>query len=236
VFGYFVLWLVLWWGLTHRIDRFWVPALPLLALLAGRGGRWSDTRLWRRGLFAMLVIGSAWGWLASAIPVPGRYPRYFVASEQIETDPRRLAPWQAYFRCHPPGGPAPGRPPAPSHNAPNDGAAVAPDVSAAGGRVLMIGEAAVYDARFPILYSTCFDHGRLRAVFLGRTPDEVRAELGRRGVSHVMVNWNEIARYRRTYGFPEFITPALFDRLVEAGVLVPVAGGDDDPIAVYRVP
>ena len=28
-----------WWLLTHRLDRFWLPMLPVLAVLAGLGGR-----------------------------------------------------------------------------------------------------------------------------------------------------------------------------------------------------
>ena len=32
-------WLFLtWWGLTHRIDRFWLPMLPIVCALAGIGG------------------------------------------------------------------------------------------------------------------------------------------------------------------------------------------------------
>ncbi|MCY2967502.1 MAG: hypothetical protein NT069_28370, partial [Planctomycetota bacterium] len=33
------------WALTHRLDRFWVPMLPIVALLAGAGGSVFWTRL-----------------------------------------------------------------------------------------------------------------------------------------------------------------------------------------------
>src|SRR6185295_4697275 len=37
----YVGWLTLsCWLFTHRIDRFWVPLIPVVALLAGAGGVW----------------------------------------------------------------------------------------------------------------------------------------------------------------------------------------------------
>ncbi len=35
-----------WWFATHRLDRFWLPILPALAILAGLGADWSRTRAW----------------------------------------------------------------------------------------------------------------------------------------------------------------------------------------------
>lgn len=44
----FVLFLFLqWWALTHRIDRFWLPLLPLVAVLAGAGATWTTDARWR---------------------------------------------------------------------------------------------------------------------------------------------------------------------------------------------
>ncbi|MFV2070512.1 MAG: hypothetical protein ACC645_26390, partial [Pirellulales bacterium] len=40
--------LIAWWLLTHRIDRFWIPILPVTALLAGIGATWSSAIWWRR--------------------------------------------------------------------------------------------------------------------------------------------------------------------------------------------
>ena len=36
-----------WWGFTHRIDRFWVPIIPVVALLAGVGATWTSELAWR---------------------------------------------------------------------------------------------------------------------------------------------------------------------------------------------
>ncbi len=46
-----------WWLFTHRIDRFWVPVLPVVALLAGIGATWSTARWWRITLLLLLGVG-----------------------------------------------------------------------------------------------------------------------------------------------------------------------------------
>ena len=44
---YFVFIVAAWWCLALRIDRYWAPALPILALLAGAGATWCRARLWQ---------------------------------------------------------------------------------------------------------------------------------------------------------------------------------------------
>ena len=92
------------------------------------------------------------------------------------------------------------------------------------GRLLVIGEAAVFDLEMPVLYSTCFDDSPFERMAKGRTATEIRAALVDSGVTYVYVDWGEIARYRSpgNYGFTGFIQPALFDQLVEQGVLEPL--------------
>jgi hypothetical protein len=56
-----VLWLFVgflflqWWLLTHRLDRFWVPLLPIASVLAGAGAVWSDNVHWRRAVAVIAV-------------------------------------------------------------------------------------------------------------------------------------------------------------------------------------
>jgi hypothetical protein len=54
---------------------------------------------------------------------------------------------------------------------------------------------------------------------------EIRENLGRRGITHVFVNWLEILRYREpgSYGFTEYVTPARIKQLIDLGFLQPVA-------------
>jgi hypothetical protein len=44
-----------WWLLTHRLDRFWVPLIPLVAVLSGAGAVWSKHAWWRRFVTTVMV-------------------------------------------------------------------------------------------------------------------------------------------------------------------------------------
>jgi hypothetical protein len=106
----------------------------------------------------------------------------------------------------------------------------------AGSRVLMVGEAEVFDARFEVLYNTVFDDSVFEeltasegqgGVFGGgaegvvASAEEVRERLRAAGVTHVLVNWREVLRYRLpgSYGYAEYVQPERFQQLQERGVL-----------------
>ena len=44
-----------WWLLTHRLDRFWLPLLPVLAVLAGLGADWVRHRAWTYFLAGLIT-------------------------------------------------------------------------------------------------------------------------------------------------------------------------------------
>jgi len=203
-FGYVVL---VWWLFTHRIDRFWIPTLPLVALLAGVGACWSRDRVWHGVLIGLLLFGSLSNLLV-ATSGPGGYNRYFVGLRRLREHPERVDAWHGYFNTHRPEG-----------------------------RVLMVGEAEVFDLEVPVLYNTCFDDSIFEQLVKGRTSEEARAAMLARGISHVYVDWGEIGRYRSpgNYGFTEFVQPAVFRRLVEQGVLDPLPMLQDSPNRAYRV-
>jgi len=196
--AYFGFTIAAWWLLTHRIDRFWIPVLPLLALLAGMGACWNSARWWRHTLVGLLVVGLTWSFLVVTTG-PGGYNRYFVALERLRTDPQRVSAWHADLnaRIEPPG------------------------------RVLVVGDAQVFDLEMPILYNTCFDDSIFEQIARDRTPEQIAREFSARGITHVYVNWREVLRYRSpgNYGFTEFVQRDVFQRLVEQGVLEPVRDG-----------
>ena len=205
--AYFCYVIAAWWLLTHRIDRFWIPALPVLALLAGAGACWSQQRLWRGMLVALLLVSLGWSLLV-VTSGPGGYNAYFVRLARLRHDPQRVDPWHEYFNTH-----------------------------ASDGRVLMVGDAQVFDLEVPVLYGTCFDDSLFERLVKGRTTDEIRDELTALGVSHVYVHWGEVDRYRRpgNYGFTDFVRPAVFDDLVEQGVLEPLPRIEGHPGRGYRL-
>ncbi len=206
--GVHVLWVIAtWWLLTHRIDRFWLPVLSELALLAGIGATWQNGPWWRRALIGFLAAGLAWNLLV-VTSVGGGYNRFFVPLARLRVDPERLDPWHRYFNEH---------------------------VSA--GRVLLVGEAQVFDFEVPILYNTCFDACILEQLVAGRTAAEVAAVLAEREITYVFVHWGEIERYRSpgNYGFTDFVQPEVFQRLVASGVLEPLPPIEQHPGRAYRV-
>lgn len=100
-------------------------------------------------------------------------------------------------------------------------------------RVLMVGEAEVFDADFSLMYNTVFDSSLFREFTAdpddhesGRFqkmdhPDHIRERLEEQHVTHVYVHWGEVLRYRQpgSYGYEEYVQPSRFTELVRTGVL-----------------
>lgn len=193
--GYVGYVLVAWWLFTHRIDRFWIPVMPLLALLAGIGATWSAALNWRRVVLSVLVVGLTVSFLFVTAH-EAFYNGYFVKLARLQRDARRARPWHLVLNDQVPPGSA----------------------------VLSVGDAQVFDLAMPVYYNTAFDDSVLEQICQGHTPEEIAAVLHRRQISYVYVHWGEIARYRQpgNYGgVPDFVTPDWFADLVRQGVLQP---------------
>ncbi len=191
------LWIYLsWWLFTHRLDRFWLPIQPMLALLAGAGAanlRFNQGVIcWRFFVVAVILIGN---WIYTLTPMTGLNEWTHPLAILWKSVPNRL-----------------------------DSESLQVDQSlSASDKVLLVGEAAVFYWDHPILYNTVFNQERIEQIASGRTSDQIRAKLKELGVTHLLVNWNEIRRYRQpgNYGFTDFVTQALFDGLVRDGLLMP---------------
>jgi hypothetical protein len=182
-----------WWLLTHRLDRFWLPMLPPLAVLAGLGADWTRSRSWSVLLGCLVALA-------------------FVANLSYSTTALTGLPdWTGDLKALRKSVPEMLNPPLAKTDA-----ALPP-----GSRLLLVGPAAVFHVNHPIIYNTVFDDDTFESLVKGRSPAEVRDALKRLGVTHVYVDWFEIERYRSpgNYGFTDFVTPDEFDRLVKAGVL-----------------
>lgn len=180
----FVLLVGLWWLFTHRIDRFLVPGWPCFALAAGVGLTWSEARVWRVTMWSVIGFGLAANWVLITSPLLSDN-RYLVQLEQLRDDPRLSTTTVAhrFLNAHVP----------------------------SGQRALLIGDAAVFPLRVPVLYSTCFDDSLLDDVLRCGDREGRRAKLAELNISHIYVNWAEIARYRQpgNYGFPASVTREL---------------------------
>jgi hypothetical protein len=225
-------WLFLtWWALTHRIDRFWVPMLPVVCLLAGIGCAELLQRIERGGAW----LAGAWGvWLGrTALGLPLSialvFNLMFVTSPLAGNNSYLLDQHVARERSM-------------TRSIAVLNALRLPE----GSRALLVGEAEVFDAEFGHVYNTVFDKSifeewcaaphssvpdaaRVRGAAL-RPAEEIRATFKQHGITHVFVNWLEILRYREpgSYGYTDFAAPASFRELLDRGVLerVPLDAGD----------
>jgi hypothetical protein len=199
-----------WWLFTHRIDRFWLAAVPALALLAGWGASRANDRLARWTVLALLVIGGAWSLLWAASPLAG-YNRYFAPIALLRLSPDRVDPWML-------------------------------ELNSRGGRVLSIGEAAVFDFE-SVLYSTTFDPSWVEryGIDASNSPESLAGFdrlVAEHQIDYVYVDWFEINRYRSpgNYGFDRRVTPELFQALVDANrLLPPLPMKDENPNQVFPV-
>lgn len=212
--GYCAFVIAAWWLVTHRIDRFWVPILSVVALLAGVGACLRPQRPYRLAMATLLLLGLGMN-LLTALTVGVRYQAYGVDLARLRRDPARLDPWHLVL------------------NARWD----QPDFNPHGpdAHLMAVGDAEVFDLDMPVDYATCFDDCPLETVVKGRTVDEIREALRRRRTAMIYVHWGEIQRYQQTYGFTDFVRPEVLDELVAQGIVERLPALGEHPGRVYRV-
>ena len=157
--GRCVVYLFLTWFLfTHRLDRFWLPLLPILAVLAGLGADWVRHAGW-----------SALLWTD---------PRHQPASR---TSPTIRASWRASTS-----GPATST--FLRHDLPRaaePAARIARRQLPPDARVLLVGQAAVFHLSHPIVYNTVFNDETIEELARGRDTEGLRQALRDRGLTHI---------------------------------------------------
>jgi hypothetical protein len=89
------------------------------------------------------------------------------------------------------------------------------------GKVLLVGGATPLFWEGEIVYNTVFDRNLLGDALRACGAEGAATWLRDQGVNYVVVDWAEIRRLKRTYGFDEAITPEAVEGLVKAGI-VPV--------------
>ena len=202
ILAFMSIWMfVTWWALTHRIDRFWVPVIPILAVLAGSAWVMFSNRFWKGSLLLITTVCVVFNFGFWKIPNLTGFQIALMDMEKARTLPVRIDFKQLNLTL--------------------------PDNA----RVLMIGEAEVFDAEFEVIYNTVFDVSIFETwtrktsetdpEFTMQSASEIAERFQRENVTHVVVNWSEILRYRRpgSYGYAEYIQPQRLNDLVMDGVL-----------------
>jgi hypothetical protein len=182
-----------WWLFTHRLDRFWLPLLPVLALLAGLGADWTRARAWSILLAALLAFSLFINltYISTALPGLNEWTGDLVSMRQ--TVPAMWNP--------------------PLYRLDRE---LPPEA-----RPLLVGQAAVFHLGHRVVYNTVFNPEIIETLAAGKTADEFRSALHAGKFTHVYVDWHEIYRHKKPggYGFTDFVTPERFADWVAAGVL-----------------
>lgn len=209
-----------WLFATHLYARFAVPfVLPLLAL-AGRAIECRSSPRWRAAVIFAIVAGAAF----NLAMISRLYAEHFYA----DGDRAELAGAEAFF---------------------TDGIGLGHEPLAivnrelpADARILLVGDAKAFYFQRDVDYCVVFNRNPfVEAVRDAATTEDAVKWLQSRGYTHVLVNWAEVERLRRSrYGFPAEITPALFERLTSAGLVhqarIETAGGGVAFADLYSVP
>ena len=192
-----------WWVLTHRLDRFWIPLIPVVALLAGGGVWWATHKLWRfaAGAFVVLCVLFNLGFITT---VNCGLNTWLGDLAEVRDESEFTSEPVAYLN---------------RMRLPTDA------------KILFVGEAQVFDARVPLVYNTVFDISIFEqwcsvnelgvpvAEQKMKSTEEIRERLRAEGITHILVNWQEVLRYKTTYGISEFLAPWRFRHLQKVGIL-----------------
>ena len=194
-----------WWALTHRIDRFWIPLIPLLSITAACSWLLHSSGLWRGFLSVLITAGTSYNVYFCTLALVG-----FHAGLMDPDAARKLTIRSDIQTLN----------------------ATLPSTS----KVLMVGDAEVFDATFPLVYNTVFDDNIFEEWTVDSSdimtplrerrmlpPEEIRHILKSQRITHVFVHWGEILRYRLpdSYDYTAYVQPNRFSELVSAGVLAP---------------
>lgn len=207
----FCVWgLAVWWLLTHRIERFWMPLLPLFSLLSIVAvSRVSSAKVALVPL-GIALFGVLFGLSQALAGLAPNENRYFanLAGLRAEAGLSQKVAWI------------------------NENLDVDAD------RLLCIGDAAAFHYRVPIEYATCFNTNPMESMLKDETSESQKRALEIMGVTHVLVNWLEIDRYRSpgNYGFSDWPQRGDIDGMVESGVLEPMENPfDPNAIQLFKV-
>ncbi len=204
-----------WFLFTHHIDRFYVPMFSAVSLLAGVGACWpkflaSDSKtvqgltIWKWCCGTMIVASIFYN--AEVMMFIGGFNAGrldLISAREIAASPRIKWLNQEFETGHLP-----------------------PD-----SKVLCVGDAGMFHARYPYIYNTVFDRSLFEELCAEpgsggdhlRDVQEIRSRFRQLGITHIDVNWSEIRRYREpgSYGYSEFVQPERFADLQRLGLLGP---------------
>ena len=182
-----------WWLFTHRLDRFWLPLLPPLAVLAGLGADWARNRGWSilLGVVMTIALLTNLTYISTALAGLNDWTGDIVSLRRTCT-----SSW-------------------------NESLATLDSKLPPGAHPLIVGQAAVFHLEREVTYNTVFDPEIIELLASGKTDQEFSEALRTRNLTHIYVDWEQIKRHTQPggYGFTDFVTRSRFAGWVAAGVL-----------------
>jgi hypothetical protein len=184
-----------WWLFTHRLDRFWLPLLPPLAVLAGLGADWARFWVWSIILGTVMAIALVTNltYISTALAGLNDWTGDLISLRRTCT-----SSW-------------------------NESLATLDSKLPPGAHPLIVGQAAVFHLDRDITYNTVFDPEIIELLASGKTDQEFNEALRKRKLTHIYVDWEQIKRHTQPggYGFTDFVTRSRFAGWVAAGALDP---------------
>jgi 4-amino-4-deoxy-L-arabinose transferase-like glycosyltransferase len=176
--GFFLWCFSIWFLVTHRVDRFMMPALPALCLLGGIGANraGSGSVVMRFAAAVTLAISAVLTAATEHVRLGSLPVAFGLMSEEkwLQTiSERSTYSTQAADYIN---------------GLPEDS------------RVLLVGDAQIYYLQRPVVYSVVFNDGAIGTLLAGE-PESARARIREAGITHVFVNWWETQRLRETYAY-----------------------------------
>lgn len=180
--------LSIWLFATHLFARFAVPLLIPLSVLGGLGLARFSSRFGRIMLASVMVLGSLW----NLVPLTKLYLEESHSGLPPSTIYAGEVPAYVYYGIV---------------NKLNNS------------HTLLIGEARAFYFSNSVDYFTTFNtHPFIEQCERHTDPELLVPWLREQGYTHVLVNWLEVNRLSRTYGYSSAITPQLFHDLRAAGL------------------
>ncbi|MCR9291163.1 MAG: hypothetical protein NXI32_00505 [bacterium] len=208
--------LAVWWFFTHRIDRFWLPVLPAMSLLAALGATYAARQASRTVVIAIVFVGVGYGLLQALSGAAVNDNRFLVSLRALSDE------WDGRGEA-PPG---------------NRSVAWVNANLTAQDRVLLIGEMKAFGYQVPIVFATCFNEQPAEQWLAGKSTQEQSQSLQAQGITHVLVDWGELERYRSpgNYGFSDWPSREQIKAMVDSGLLRPLETSmDPELVEVFQV-
>jgi hypothetical protein len=197
----YVAWLfATWWLFTHRLDRFWVPMLPAVAMLAGVGACRFDSPIWRLLRNSVIVLCLAFNlrMITSGLSGPNGY-----LIDLDEARPRIAGVSFTHLNTKLPQG----------SKVLCVGEAEVFDLT------VPVVYNTVFDRSIFQMWAADPSSTPMEKDLKFRDPQAIRDKLHSERITHIFVNWAEILRYRTSYGYTDFVTRQRFLDLQELGII-----------------